>query len=139
MLCFSNGMCFIGLTPLFSEQLGSIIHFCDKAAAKLFISGVAAKNHLAVQFRECRKETLTISLSDFAEDNDIRLIGMLELISETDCYLMLNKQLIGIIFRNVNECVMVIKQGESFKCKIVFHPALRHKNRLSYGSSENII
>ena len=131
MLCFFNGMCFIGLTPLFSERLGSIIHFCDKAAAKLFISGVAAKNHLTVQFRECRKETLTIPLSDFAEDNDIRLIRMLEFISETDRYLMLDEQLIGIILWHVNECVMVIPQGESVKCKLVLHPALRFKNRLS--------
>ena len=42
-------------------------------------------------------------------------------------YLMLDEQRIGIILRHVNECVMVIQQGESFKCKIVFHPALRRK------------
>ena len=46
-------------------------------------------------------------------------------------HLMLDEQLIGIILRHVNECVMVIQQGESFKCKIVLHPALRFKNRLS--------
>ena len=56
---------------------------------------------------------------------------MLEFISETNRCLMLNEQLIGIIFWHINECVMVIQQGESFKCKIVLHPALRVKNRLS--------
>ena len=72
-----------------------------------------------------------ISFPNFAEDYNIRLIRMLEFISETDRYLMLDEQRIGIILRHVNECVMVIQQGESFKCKIVLHPALRFKNRLS--------
>ena len=131
MLCFSNGMCFIGLTPLFPERLCSVAHFCDKGCAELLIPGITAQDHLAVQFSQRRKEPGAISFPNLAEDYNIRLIRMLEFISETDRHLMLDEQLIGIVFRYVNECIMIIQQGKSFKCKIVLDPALRVKNRLS--------
>lgn len=111
-------MCFIGLTPLFPERLGSVVHFNDKGCAEFLIPGIPAQNHLAVQFRQCREEPITISFPNFAEDYNIRLIRMLKFISETDRDLMLKEQLIGIVFRHINECIMVIQQGELFKCKI---------------------
>ena len=103
MLCFSNGMCFIGLTPLFPERLCSVVHFCDKGCAEFLIPWITAQDHLAVQFSQRRKEPGTISFPNLAEDYNIRLIRMLELISETDRDLMLNEQLIGIIFRHIKQ------------------------------------
>lgn len=138
MLCFSNGMCFIRLTPLFPECLCAIVHFCDKGCAEFLIPWITAQDHLAVQFSQCRKEPGTISFPNLAEDNDIWLIRMLEFISETDRYLMLNEQLIGIIFWHINECVMVIQQGESFKCKIEsLSASIRATSCSSYALQSN--
>ena len=56
---------------------------------------------------------------------------MLELIAEMNRYLMPDEQLIGKVLRHVNKRVMVIPQRASFKCKIVFHPAIRVQKCLS--------
>ena len=108
MLCFSNGMCFIGLTPLFSERPCSVVHFRYKGIAEFRIPRITAQDHLTIQIRQCREELIPITLSQLAEDDDIPLIGMLKLLPETNGHLMLDEQLICIIFRHVNEGIVVI-------------------------------
>ena len=121
-------MSFIGLTPLSPERLCSIIHLGNKGYAERFVSGIPAQDHLAIQFRQCGKEPITIPLPDFAEDDNIRMFRMLELIAEMNRYLMPDEQLIGKVLRHVNKRVMVIPQRESFKCKIVFIQSSAFKN-----------
>ena len=110
MLCFSNGMCFIELTPLFSESPCSVVHFCNKGCAELLVLGIPAQDHLVIQFRQCEEEAFSVTLSDLAENDDIRLIRVAILISKANSYLMLNEQMIGVIVRNIDESIIAVHQ-----------------------------
>lgn len=58
---------------------------------------------------------ITISLPDFAEDDNIWLIRMLKFLAETNRHLMPDEKLISVILRHVNDCVMIIQQGEAIE------------------------
>ena len=51
---------------------------------------------------------ITISLPDFAEDDNIWLIRMLKFLAETNRHLMPDEKLISVVCRYIDECVMVI-------------------------------
>ena len=54
-------------------------------------------------------------LPNFAEDDNIWLIRMPILLSETNRNLMPDEKLISIVCRYVDECVMIIQQGEAIE------------------------
>lgn len=58
---------------------------------------------------------ITISLPDFAEDDNIWLIRMLKFLAETNRHLMPDENLISVVCRYVDECVMVIQKGETIE------------------------
>ena len=59
---------------------------------------------------QCEEEAFSVTLSDLAENDDIRLIRVAILISKANSYLMLNEQMIGVIVRNIDESIIAVHQ-----------------------------
>ena len=120
MLCFSKGTYFIVSTPLFTERKSAPVHFADELPAEFIVSGISAEDHFIGKLSKRSEKSVAITLAHLAEDDDIRFIRMLKLMTKAYSYLVLDEQLIGEILRHINKRIMVIQQGKLLYCKIVF-------------------